>query len=349
MDLENWREGIDVCITNVEQLYEDGILLLENGSYGHACFSFITALEEMAVAFFIIGNFNEPKPKKLKNLLKHSKKLMVSNLLRYVYDFPEGINSPNFFRTLFNEAKKSTKGEKNKKTIEKLVKDVQEQENIWYLRNRGIYVNLNRSKTKFTHPQQINKGYALALKKKLRFIKLNLKIQRDLHFKFEKELLDKQDGLKILKALAQIEGYDVLFNPASIEKVEKSNLISPEFKDFLISIFMGNEPKEYKPLNIDFSGYPKEEIIEKEISIMFYEFFRIFTENLKSLIFNEEAENIKDFAVERLKHYEPEFGEFLVVILDMMKKIVEDKFTFDNFIEFMNSFDIDRLDNSLSG
>jgi len=349
MDLENWREGINICITNVEQLYEDGILLLENGSYGHACFSFITALEEMAVAFFIIGNFDEPKPKKLKNFLKHSKKLMVSNLLRYVYDFPDDIDSSNFFRTLFNEAKKSTKGEKNKKAIEKLVKDVQEQENIWYLRNRGIYVDLNTSKTRFIHPQQINRGFALALKKKLRLIRLNLKIQRDLHFKFEKELLDKQDGSQILKALAQIEGYDDLFNRVSIEKVEKSGKISPEFKDFLISIFMGNEPEEYKPLNIDFSEYPKEERFEKVISIMLFEFVKIFAENLNSLIFNEEAENIKNFAVERLRHYEPEFGEFLVVVLDMMKKIAEDRFTFDDYIEFMKSVDIDRLDKILSG
>jgi len=49
MDLETWRNGIDICIDNVLRLYEDGKLLIENGSFGHACFSFITAFEEMGL------------------------------------------------------------------------------------------------------------------------------------------------------------------------------------------------------------------------------------------------------------------------------------------------------------
>ncbi len=80
MDLYTWRKGITVSIDNVIQLYKDGNLLMENGSFGHACFTFITTFEEMGVALFILGNFDEPKPRKLEKFLNHSKKITISNI-----------------------------------------------------------------------------------------------------------------------------------------------------------------------------------------------------------------------------------------------------------------------------
>ena len=62
MEVNKWREGINICIENVLQLYNDGKLLMENGSYGHACFFFLTAFEETAVAYFIIDRFDSPSP-----------------------------------------------------------------------------------------------------------------------------------------------------------------------------------------------------------------------------------------------------------------------------------------------
>ena len=62
MKVNKWREGINICIDNVLQLFNDGTTLMEKGSYGHACFLFLTAFEETAVAYFIIDRFDTPVP-----------------------------------------------------------------------------------------------------------------------------------------------------------------------------------------------------------------------------------------------------------------------------------------------
>lgn len=54
MKVEEWQKGINISINNGIELYENGKLLIDKGSYGHGLFLFITALEEISVAYFIM-------------------------------------------------------------------------------------------------------------------------------------------------------------------------------------------------------------------------------------------------------------------------------------------------------
>ena len=71
MKLDDWREGINLCIGNIDQLIKDGELLLKHKSYGHAYFSFYTAMEEISVVNFIMQRCYSPDPEGLKKFLEH--------------------------------------------------------------------------------------------------------------------------------------------------------------------------------------------------------------------------------------------------------------------------------------
>ena len=58
MELDVWQKGLKLCIENITRLRDDGLILMENGSYGHAYFSFYTAMEEFWKAYFVPGQLN---------------------------------------------------------------------------------------------------------------------------------------------------------------------------------------------------------------------------------------------------------------------------------------------------
>ena len=79
MKLEIWHEGLNNCIDHINQLREDGDLLINKGSFSHAYFFYYTAIEELATANYILGHFNYPSPKDLKKIIySHEKKKKIS-------------------------------------------------------------------------------------------------------------------------------------------------------------------------------------------------------------------------------------------------------------------------------
>jgi len=148
MDLKNWQEGLDLYFDNSIYLRDDGELLMEKGSYGHAYFFFYTALEELGVAFFILENYRNPNPRELNKLLrskgshkKKSKLIIFDSFASKIKD----LNLPNnHLKEVFYTGE----------TLEDFyARKLDEELKIWEKRNRGIYVSLAKDKKKWLIPQ----------------------------------------------------------------------------------------------------------------------------------------------------------------------------------------------------
>lgn len=161
MKSEKWIEGINLCIDNIERLKKDGEILRDNDSYGHAFFSFYTAMEEMAIASYMLKNIYTPNPKELNKFIKkHRVKgpLGISKVYKehlgkkdYGSEFWGDISKLHRKFMKINHTSKEYDFEFNKL----LGKKIQKSENLWYLRNRGIYIDLSKDLTHFLGPQDI--------------------------------------------------------------------------------------------------------------------------------------------------------------------------------------------------
>jgi len=151
MDLKKWQNGLKLYLKNAEQLRDDGEILMEKGSYGHAYFSFYTALEEVGMALYILDNFREPNPKELQKFIKsmgsHKRKTKIM-----IFDsFTEKIKDLNL---------SDDKEKEMFKTGESLegfyARKLNKRFGIWEKRNKGIYVSLNRMKNDWLVPQDMS-------------------------------------------------------------------------------------------------------------------------------------------------------------------------------------------------
>lgn len=147
MDLTKWRQGYDLYLNNAIRLRDDGVLLLEHNSYGHAYFSFYTAMEELGVAMYILHHYSEPNLKEFKKFYKsHNKKspLMIFDLFGSEL---ENIQIPkDFYKKTFPEedSMETEYGHILSKNL-----------NIWNKRNQGIYCSLTKDGKNWITPNGI--------------------------------------------------------------------------------------------------------------------------------------------------------------------------------------------------
>ena len=150
MNLKKWQNGLKLYLKNAEQLRDDGKSLMEKGSYGHAYFSFYTALEEVGMSLYILENFREPNPKVLQKFIKskgsHKRKAKIM-----IFDsFTEKIKDLN----LSDDEEKEMF--KTRESIEAFyARKLDEGLGIWEKRNRGVYVSLNKEKNDWVTPQDV--------------------------------------------------------------------------------------------------------------------------------------------------------------------------------------------------
>lgn len=187
MDLEEWQKGINLAIDNALQLFKDGELLMKNGSYGHACFSFITAFEELGVALYILDHFNTPQPKELKKFLRHVKKLSLSSYRVTLYL----TSDQNLLLEFLKLAEKQLTTQYNTPAEKKIEKNIREfgdklrkLNSLWYIRNRGLYIELTQSLSAFQTPKEMHQGYATILFIIVSSVLPLIQAERDLYFKF---------------------------------------------------------------------------------------------------------------------------------------------------------------------
>ena len=322
MEIETWKNGANICIDNVNHLIEDGKLLIENKSYGHACFSFITALEEMGIAYFILGNFFSPKPKEFKKFLTHKKKMVISNIINLVTTGePIGITKKLNLMLSSSDFEVKTKKEKMDEVF-KLSNEIQKKENLWFLRNAGIYVGLDSSKKDFIHPGQIGQGYAVNLHKKARDASIILQIERDKLFKFGKTLeKDSVPITDILKASIMFDEVSSSFFDGSIEEIRDISGVSSSLKDFLTKVLLGSFPIVHHELNLEINDPLSLEEFDKVMLIVLYEAFKVPILRIKDIDSDKKLKEILEFSIKRWIFYSPQSGKLVSSILELFKTL----------------------------
>lgn len=337
MDLDTWRKGVTVSIDNVIQLYKDGNLLMENGSFGHACFSFVTAFEEMGVALYILGSFNDPKPTKLEKFLNHKKKIMLSNVASVIATMDSFGNLRNLYDALIKDKDKNFKGGNIQKSeIYKFADELQKMESLWYLRIHGIYVTLNNAKTDFSSPIHIGKKYAEKLKEKLKKALPYLQVERDVHMKFGKPKDVKFDVLEsVLSFPLKFEEAEQAFEEGSIEKLNKLKDVSPYLKDYYIDLLLGKFPIKHEELNIEITAELNKDNIDKIFKIQLYEFFKSLQNRFKTLGKHAQSKEVLEYRFECMKKYSPEDAEFIDEFLPILETLLKKDSNIEDLIKLL--------------
>lgn len=331
MDIKEWQRGINVSINNGIELYNNGKSLIKKGSYGHGLFFLITALEEISVAYFIMESFDTPRPDQLqrRKFLEHSKKMALTNYKAGQFAF------------LGNNAIQEKILKENKRLLQKDIsnrvsafydkiyrnigKDITKGINLWDLRNRGIYVRLNRENTQFLSPQDISKEKVLEIARLVDRQILHVQMQRDMLFKFggvsnqiRKLLLEEYERVEIIFELARI------LKNKSIAKLEDYKGIKPEDKDFLKKTIINNEKLDLDDKTVTFKIM---RILLSPLMMNKNKFFN-----------NREDEEKLRFYHERLKHYNKSQAQLYELSSNILKSIAKGSFNYDDVTKFQDLF-----------
>ncbi|MHA1344260.1 MAG: AbiV family abortive infection protein [Promethearchaeota archaeon] len=172
MDLKTWIQGIDLYMENIIQLRDDGVILLEHGSIGHAYFSFFTALEETAMISYIIESLYEPKPELFKKLFKHGMKTPYAMFRALKREFSFEDLSEKEKKKIFNARGKTIGLGLNldtfKNSLEFIIGEmIIKQNDLWNLRNNSIYLNISDDNKRWITPKDIKREKAELLLKRL--------------------------------------------------------------------------------------------------------------------------------------------------------------------------------------
>lgn len=256
MELKEWQMGLRLCMENIMDLFNDANILMNQNKWSRGCFLFITAYEELATAFFILGNFNTPKPEELKNLLWHSKKMAVSSFLTFTASGNVKILQEYFKKYIkidFDKFDLSTDNFYNKEWY-KFGNQIQREENLSYWRNHVLYLSLSPEKSTFFSPRTISKAVkariAIELYNKLSVIipVMQVLILKLLSSKTKEidiqEILFKGADMELLERLTVIFEFDKIVGTHSIEKIRSFNKVSKKLKD--LAIMYISDPNKIK-------------------------------------------------------------------------------------------------------
>lgn len=319
MKVNKWREGINLCIDNVLQLFNDGKLLMENGSYGHACFLFLTAFEETAVAYFIIDRFDSPSPEKLhkRDFLNHLKKFSLARFKTFLIS--GDLSSFNDFLKILREQIQNGAIKNYESKLRNLEKKIQRRNSFWNFRNNCIYTSLDQRTLKYESPKDIDQKTSVNLYKKLRLLLAYLQIHRDIVFKYGPKYIEYTlDDLIIYESLENLFELIRIISEGNMSALEE--FLKPDKK--LLKII-----KDFKEDTSKRFDIPK---INEFLNLLMKDFA------LKILqIEKRENKELIQFVLERLKIYVPEFPEAYTTALEIYHKISENKFNIEDYPDLL--------------
>ncbi len=330
MDIDVWRNGINLYIENALQLNEDGKVLMQNKSFGHACFSFITALEELGVAYYIMDHFNAPQPAKLKNFLNHVKKLSLSSFKITPY-LTRDQNTLIEYLKLTEQYLLSQNNSKEKKKTEKeiiaLGNELRKINSLKYLRNRGLYIELNRSKKAFQTPKELQQGYAYILSLIISGILPLIQAERDQIFKFGTENKKYREyELIFIQAMTKSMELNKILNLRSLDMLHDLKEIDPEESDFLEDLLLN--PEKISLNNLD--------LMTNLLKILYKETARTFSDIINKKEFKEQFE----YSMSRLEHYSSEIYKLILDFSEIFKEINANSFHLKNYPHVIQNFKI---------
>lgn len=339
MKLKTWQNGVNIVIDNVISLYNDGILLMENGSFGHACFSFYTAMEEIGVAYFIFSLYNNPNTNKLRSFLNHRKKMAATNLIELIFSAKPFGDMGELYRALLHDMKGDYRSGKKPSRVSKIIKDIQDKDNLWYLRNHGIYVSLNNDRTNFLSPSLLERNLAESIKKKLEFILPILKTERDMFMKFgairRTEIMASE---KMTKRLLSGEKLNKAFKEGSTKRIENISDIPSSLKSFFIKLFLDKESKRYEELDIEISPERNNEDQKNVKKIIIYEFLKSIGRQLKEVGHPIQFLEKLKYRIERMQEYMPHDREKYKKIIPILEQILDMDSNLENIKELIKEY-----------
>ena len=331
MDVKEWQRGINISINNGIELYDNGKLLIDKGSCGHGLFFLITALEEISVAYFIMESFNTPRPDQLqrRKFLEHRKKMALTNYKAAQFAF---FDDNIIQEKLVKENKRILQKEINNKVsafydkvYRNVGKEITEEIKLWELRNRGIYVSLNKDKTSFLSPQDISKEKALEIARLVNLQIIHVQIQRDVLFKYGG--VSKQIIQLIINEYERVENVFELariLESQSIEELEVYEGIKPEDKKFLEQKLFNNEQIDLNDKSVLFKIF---QIILSPIII-----------NTNNFSNNREDQEKLRFYHERLMHYNKNQAQLYELSSKILKSITDGTFNLDDVKEYYDLY-----------
>ena len=273
-------------------------------------------------------NFDNPKPKQLKDLFMHRKKLSLSSFK----SAPIMARNYSIMREYFNIIENQLLHKLDPKDHEfsendmlNLGKSLREQSNLMYLRNRSIYVRMNRTKTSFITPKMIKEETIKALYLLLSFFIPQLLVDRDLLFKFGSSSLEIVNcELKFVKAINNVIEISEILNEGSIEKLNKTQAIDLQDSDFFIDLIMNRE--KYDINNPDFLTDATRRILKP------------LANKFKDLLNNKDFKSQYEFAMERFKFYNPKLAESTITFYEILERISENTFKIQDFPILLDLF-----------
>ncbi len=315
MDLDKWRDGINLCIDNVSQLVDDGKTLMGKESFGHACFLFLTAFEEMAVAYFIIDRFNSPAPEKIhkRGILNHFKKFALARFKTFMIsgDF----NSLNDFLKILRETVQNGSIKNYEYKLKNLEKKIQSGNNFWDFRNNCIYTSLNQRTFKFISPKYIDQKNTVNLYTSLVVLLIHLQIHRDIVFKYGlKYLKYTKDDIKVYESFRNLSELLRIIGEGNIDKLEE--FLKPDRK--LLQVIKDFKKDSGNILNI------------QKLNDFFQIILKDFAKKIIQMEKKEDTE-LTQFVLKRLKDYNPKFHDGYILALDICRKISENKFNIEDY------------------
>lgn len=133
------KEGVELCLDNVDKLIEDAEILFRRRSYGHSVFLAYSAIEEMSKAFmYAMSRIESSKPSEFENVKKHGAKFDVFVGSQIIMDsigraIERGPHKPD--RPL------------DVKDFQEMEKDIDSlSQEVWNLRLQSLYVDYRRGK-----------------------------------------------------------------------------------------------------------------------------------------------------------------------------------------------------------
>lgn len=330
MDLKEWQKGLKLCFDNILDLFQEANLLINQKRWSRGYFLFITAYEELATAFFILGNFNSPKPKQLKRLLWHPKKLAVSSFLT----FPASGNMKilqdyfkKFIKIDFNEFNLK-EDDIYAKEWYKFGDELQKEESLPYWRKYFLYLSISPGKSTFFSPQTVSKSLKARIATDLYYkLSFGIPILQVLIYKLLtskskevdiKELLFDGVDMELWERLNIIYELDKLITSRSIEKIRSFDKANQKLKDLaIICISDSNKIKDYQF---------RIEILNEALKDIAPKYSRIWEDEKKK----EEIEMFTNF----VKKLNPDLAEKIKSSYIILNKIAKEDLTPEDLPKF---------------
>jgi len=330
MELNEWQMGLRLCMENIIDLFTDANILMNQNKWSRGCFLFITAYEEIATAFFIMGNYNSPKPEELKRLLWHSKKMAVSSFLTFPSSGNVKILQEYFKKYIkidFDKFDLSTDNIYNKEWF-KFGDQIQREESLTYWRKYFLYLSLSPEKSTFFSPRTISKAVKARIAIEL-FNKLSITIPimqvlilKLLSSKTKEidiqEILFKGADMELFERLAVIFEFDKIVATHSIEKIRSFNKVSKKLKD--LAIMHISDPNKIK---------------EDQFRIdMLKEFFKDLAPKYCKIWEDESKKRDIELFTEFVRKLNPKIAESIKTFFIILSKIAKNDLTPDDLHKY---------------